>query len=170
MIPFFLLWMVFGALGFVVGSKKGIPSIGFILGFLAGPLGFVVVVMLDGNRVKCPQCRKLVDPDAAICAYCRSPIEHLPDFQRIPPPKFRSELASTVIRMHQNKNKDTAYVLADITTSPTHEKLRELESAYEELERRGFVEKAGGETEPYPGGPKRPLRRLTRSGRSVDVN
>jgi hypothetical protein len=40
---FLLLWAVFGVIGYFIGSQKGRPMEGVVLGLLLGPIGWLVV-------------------------------------------------------------------------------------------------------------------------------
>jgi len=42
---------------------------GTLLGFL-GPLGWAFVLLLNDRRLRCPECRSVVDPEATRCARC----------------------------------------------------------------------------------------------------
>src|SRR3972149_6559645 len=70
---FFLVMCIvlFGALGAVIGEKKGIGGQGFAIGVLLGPLGVLFVLAASGNRGRCPACREMVDP----AAWARPPAE-----------------------------------------------------------------------------------------------
>lgn len=73
-----LLWgLLWGLVGAVIGSAKGAAGSGFILCFLFGPLGVIIAIMGKGNRIRCPYCRKLVDPKATVCAYCQRNLKDL---------------------------------------------------------------------------------------------
>jgi DNA-directed RNA polymerase subunit RPC12/RpoP len=74
------VWIVlFGALGAAIGEKKGIGGQGFAVGALLGPLGILIVLAVSGNRVRCPSCRELVDPEAWICSHCQHQIGEAPN-------------------------------------------------------------------------------------------
>jgi len=77
---FLVMWIVlFGALGAVIGEKKGIGGQGFAIGVLLGPLGVLFVLAASGNRVRCPACREMVDPAASVCPHCQRQISESPN-------------------------------------------------------------------------------------------
>jgi DNA-directed RNA polymerase subunit RPC12/RpoP len=77
---FLVMWIVlFGALGAVIGERKGIGGQGFAVGVLLGPLGVLFVLAASGNRVRCPACRELVDPAASVCPHCQHQIAEPPN-------------------------------------------------------------------------------------------
>lgn len=75
-LPSWLWWWaaLCGILGGAVGSKKGRLILGFIFGFLAGPIGIGIILLLKGNRIACPQCMERIHKDASICPQCRTEV------------------------------------------------------------------------------------------------
>ena len=71
MIVLVVFWLVCGVVGAIVGEQKGVAAAGFVLGALLGPLGLVIVFVMDGNRRRCLVCRELMDPMAAVCPHCQ---------------------------------------------------------------------------------------------------
>jgi hypothetical protein len=68
-----VLWgLVGGGIGSAIGSQKGEAVMGFVLGFLFGPLGWIIALVSKGNRIKCPSCRELIDPNALVCPKCHT--------------------------------------------------------------------------------------------------
>ena len=64
------VWLVVGGLvGAVIGSAKGNGGNGFALGCLLGPIGWIIVALLDYPR-KCPDCQCGVPEGAAVCKGC----------------------------------------------------------------------------------------------------
>lgn len=60
-----------GVIGLVLGLLRGrAPSSGFLWGFLLGPIGWVVVLVVGGKR--CPECRGSVHRNARKCSNCGS--------------------------------------------------------------------------------------------------
>jgi hypothetical protein len=74
-IPLWLwLWaIVCGVLGITIGSKKGRPIVGLLLGLLFGPLG-IVFLLLTRRKTTCPYCVAPIHKDAITCPHCRSNI------------------------------------------------------------------------------------------------
>lgn len=66
----FILWL----LTVIVGAKKGIGCLGAILGFIP-VFGLIIILLLPGDRVKCPYCKECIDKQAVKCPKCQSPIE-----------------------------------------------------------------------------------------------
>lgn len=68
-----LIWICFGLIASIVGSKKGEGVIGFILGSLLGPIGLLIVIASKGkDGWRCSFCRELVHKDATVCKHCNS--------------------------------------------------------------------------------------------------
>lgn len=74
------LWILFGFIGAVIGYKKDLLWEGFFLGILLlGPLGWVIVMLMQGNRISCPHCKELILKNAKLCRYCNhQTIKHIP--------------------------------------------------------------------------------------------
>jgi hypothetical protein len=65
------LWILCGLIGAAVGSSKNLGPPGFVLGFLLGPIGIMIVVMMSGNRIPCPFCREKMNRRATVCPHCQ---------------------------------------------------------------------------------------------------
>jgi hypothetical protein len=59
-----------------IGSNKGLGCAGLVLGLILGPFGIILVLVLNGDRVKCPFCGKLIDKKAIVCPYCQREQPH----------------------------------------------------------------------------------------------
>ena len=72
------IWLIGAALGAVVGGllgkAKGKQGEGLVLGFLLGPIGWLLISVDYDSRPKCPFCRSSVDPAATVCAHCQRDI------------------------------------------------------------------------------------------------
>ena len=72
-----------GCVGAVIGANKDMALVGFLLGFFVGPIGLVVIAVLQPTRaqadriarrqgmVQCPNCREFIRPAAMVCPWCR---------------------------------------------------------------------------------------------------
>lgn len=69
-VPFFTM----GIIGMCFGTTKGHPWAGFFLGLFFGPLGWILVLLLPKEGLRCPYCCEVVHPNAVICPHCRSDI------------------------------------------------------------------------------------------------
>lgn len=76
----FLIWVALGIVGWMIGSRKGMPVASLLIVLLFGPIGIVVALLSKGNRVPCPSCRELIHADATVCPHCRRP--HIPSTAR----------------------------------------------------------------------------------------
>jgi RNA polymerase subunit RPABC4/transcription elongation factor Spt4 len=72
-----VIWLLFGIIGGLIGSKKDAGCLGFTVGILLGPIGIIIALVMKGNQRKCPACKKLIDPKATICPYCHSDVQKL---------------------------------------------------------------------------------------------
>lgn len=80
------IWLAFGVAGGMIMSNKGRSGCGgFALGFLLGPIGLVIALVIgtdhreleqrslqQGEMRKCPTCAELVRVQATKCRYCGS--------------------------------------------------------------------------------------------------
>lgn len=86
-----IIWVLFGVASAVVMSNKGRSGCGgFALGFLLGPLGLIIALVLQkdhkelegqalskGGMRKCPQCAELIRREARKCRFYGSEIPPL---------------------------------------------------------------------------------------------
>jgi hypothetical protein len=71
-------FLVFGAIGLLIGQRKGRPAAGLLFAFLLGPIGWAVVA-LGPNRQQlvstpCPHCAGLLPRDQPVCGHCALPV------------------------------------------------------------------------------------------------
>lgn len=59
-----------GLIGKWIGGLKGNGRIGFWLGFLLGPLGWIIAVIVPKDGPKCPACGGVTNPGARKCCHC----------------------------------------------------------------------------------------------------
>ena len=67
LIAFFL-----GLIGSAIGKTKARAADGFALGFLLGPLGWILVLLLPSKGPKCPACLGVIPAGARRCKHCGS--------------------------------------------------------------------------------------------------
>ena len=79
---FVVTWIICGIIGAMIGSSKGARGTGFWLGFLLGPIGVIIAVMMKGNGPKCHFCKEELNPQATVCAHCQR--EQPPDSTQHP--------------------------------------------------------------------------------------
>ena len=87
-----VIWVLFGIAAAVVMTNKGRSGCGgFALGFLLGPIGLVIALVMgadhremekaelrSGNMRKCPQCAEVIRLAAKKCRFCGSDVPPLP--------------------------------------------------------------------------------------------
>jgi hypothetical protein len=77
------LAIVFGIVGAAIGASRKNAGMGFVLGALLGPIGWIVTLFVD-HRAQCPECKGRIPDGARKCLHCGSAIE-MQTFPRISP-------------------------------------------------------------------------------------
>ena len=68
-----LLWCaICCAVGALIGKSKGKQALGGFLGFLLGPIGWLIIALQSSNKPKCKDCKGEVEPGARKCKNCGS--------------------------------------------------------------------------------------------------
>ena len=70
-------FIFFGAIGYLIGAKKGRPLAGLVWAMLLGPFGWLLVFLLPAARapatapgIPCPHCGADLPPRSPQCAKC----------------------------------------------------------------------------------------------------
>jgi hypothetical protein len=72
-----IFWMLCGIVATIIGSKKGEGVLGFIVGFLLGPVGVLMAILSKGDRKSCSFCKESIHKKATVCRYCQKAIEQM---------------------------------------------------------------------------------------------
>lgn len=64
--------LIGAAIGAAIGARKNRTGFGLVVGFIAGPIGWLIVLLLPSNFPKCPACKGDVIPGATKCKNCGS--------------------------------------------------------------------------------------------------
>jgi hypothetical protein len=68
---YIILWIIFSLIGYIIGKPKGKESLGAILGLLLGPIGILIIVIMENQNItKCRTCFGKVDVLAIKCMHC----------------------------------------------------------------------------------------------------
>ena len=92
MMVLLIIWLLFGVAGGMILSNKGRSGCGgFALGFLLGPIGLVIALVMQtdhkqlehqslrsGDVRKCPSCAEVVRAEAQKCRFYGSELPALP--------------------------------------------------------------------------------------------
>jgi hypothetical protein len=68
----FIWWLVFATIATIVGANKGRAGFGFLMGFLLGLIGLIIIIVMPAAGYDCPFCKGTVKKGASICPHCRS--------------------------------------------------------------------------------------------------
>jgi membrane protease subunit (stomatin/prohibitin family) len=66
--------LVFGAVGWLIGTPRRAGRLGMFLGFLLGPIGAIATFAFDG-RPRCPKCATSLNGTPQVCPNCRSALQ-----------------------------------------------------------------------------------------------
>lgn len=58
-----------GVLGAIIGSTRSAPVAGFVMGFMLGPLGLLLTLLID-LRECCPECHGRLNGKPRRCQHC----------------------------------------------------------------------------------------------------
>ena len=69
------LILIFGlflnlGLGAIIGQRKGRTGMGLLLGFLLGPIGWILIALGPNMKPKCSQCGGVLADGAKKCMHC----------------------------------------------------------------------------------------------------
>jgi hypothetical protein len=67
-----LVLFVLGLIGYAIGKNKGMGWVGFLLGAVLGPIGWLIIGINSGDKIKCPQCKQSIHFQASICPFCKT--------------------------------------------------------------------------------------------------
>ncbi len=84
------IWLLLGLFAGYLNANRGNSfTVGCLLGALLGPIGLIIVLLLDRNDSElerrsvasgqtryCPYCAELVRQDAKVCKHCGRDISH----------------------------------------------------------------------------------------------
>lgn len=71
---FIIAGIINAGIGALLGNIKKRALAGAILGFFLGIIGWILILVLEDRRRKCPYCRATVADDAKTCPRCRKDI------------------------------------------------------------------------------------------------
>lgn len=90
---YIIFWsFIWGLIAMAISQKKGESGVGFLIGFLLGPIGVLLALASKGNRVKCPFCSESVDPKASVCPHCQRDVQRFGKTTSIPAEGSAEEL------------------------------------------------------------------------------
>ena len=73
-----LTWVIAGgAVGAVVGFFKNRVWRGALLGATLGPLGWLILGLLEGDFRDCPACSRPIRVQAKVCPHCRASVSRV---------------------------------------------------------------------------------------------
>jgi hypothetical protein len=74
--PAFLLTVILinTLVGWAIGNWRGRAAFGLLVGFLLGPIGWIITLVLPQIGPQCPQCCGFINRGAIRCCHCGSEI------------------------------------------------------------------------------------------------
>ena len=88
--------------GRFIGQQRGRAYDGSILGFCLGPLGWIIVLLMEDKRSKCPHCASpVLSPAATVCAKCARDLRPKPKPVAQPLPPKRVYVAPRPVAKEQ---------------------------------------------------------------------
>jgi hypothetical protein len=87
----FFVFIICGVIGAALASEKGRGAAGFWLGFVFGPIGILIALLLKpsvSGLKPCPFCAELIQPAALKCRFCNA---DLPESFRAPAPTLAQD-------------------------------------------------------------------------------
>ena len=68
---FLVIWLTFGFIAGYIYQRRGRSQVvGFIAGFLLGPIGVVLALISSSQLPTCPFCAENVKKEALVCKHC----------------------------------------------------------------------------------------------------
>jgi hypothetical protein len=87
-------WAISGIVGYFIGTTKGCPVWGLFMGSFFGPIGWVVLAIVNWNP-KCPSCGGSVEQGFPKCRHCGSVLAPSgSSFKSLGPVSMKDRLAS----------------------------------------------------------------------------
>lgn len=72
---FLVVWLFLAFIGALLGGLlKGRAGEGFLLGLLLGVIGWLIIFLLHDHRLRCPECRGVIEAGAGRCKNCGAPL------------------------------------------------------------------------------------------------
>jgi len=65
-----LIWMLCMVLGWHIGKNKNREEFGFLMGFLLGALGVLIIALMPPNFPPCKMCGKPKNQAFPKCSFC----------------------------------------------------------------------------------------------------
>jgi len=70
---FIIAGTISGLIGGCIAHSRGRTTLGFLLGFLLGPIGWLLVLLAKDQRAKCPHCQGVLPAKSVTkCMHCAS--------------------------------------------------------------------------------------------------